>query len=89
MPKSNPLANITTAHKTKIRESLQRLGAIKSENVHVFSNNTRDKQNLTVYRDKVSKVIFIDEYYVGDDEYQSGEYRSLPKSLEKTNWKRL
>lgn len=76
-------ANITTAHKTKIRESLQRLGAIKSQNVEVFSNNTRDNKNLTVYRDKVSKVIFIDEYYIGDDEYQSGKYRSQPKSLVK------
>jgi hypothetical protein len=82
-------ANITTAHKTKIRESLQRLGAIKSENVEVFSNNTRDKKKLTVYRDKVSKVIFIDEYYVGDDEYQSGKYRSQPKSLVKLTGREL
>jgi 2-polyprenyl-3-methyl-5-hydroxy-6-metoxy-1,4-benzoquinol methylase len=63
-----------------IRDTLLRLGIIKNENVEIFSKNTRDKNNLTVYKDSRSKVIFIDEYYIGDEEYTSGDYRtqSLP-----------
>jgi len=69
----------TNSQKTKIRDLLERLGAIKTENVEVFSSNTRDKKGLTVYRDKVSGVIFIDEYYVGNYEYKTGKYRTQIK----------
>ena len=61
--------------KTNIRSMLERIGAIRPENIEIFSNNTRDVNGLRVYRDKVSKVIFIDNYYVGEQEYSSGEYR--------------
>lgn len=67
--------------KTKIREILERLGAIKADSIEIFSRNTRDRQDLAVFRDKNSKVIFIDDYYVGDNEYQSGEYRKKLKPL--------
>ena len=70
----------TSTHRSNIRELLQRLGAIRSENIEVFSKSTRDRKGLTVYRDKISKVIFIDEYYVGDEEYLSGKYRDQSKS---------
>lgn len=66
---------------SKIRETLFRLGLIKDENVEVFSQNTRDRKNLTVYRDHTSKIIFIDEYYVGDEEYEIGNYRFQPEPL--------
>lgn len=59
---------------------LQRLGAIRNENVEVFSIGTRDRKDLPVYRDKISKVIFNDEYYVGDEECHSGKYRHKPES---------
>ena len=58
-----------------IRDTLLKLGVIKDENVEIFSKNTRDRDNIIVYRDNKSKVIFIDEHYVGNDEYQSGQYR--------------
>lgn len=61
---------------SKIRESLLRLGLISEENVEIFSEKTRDKENLKVYKDTKTKVVFIDEYYVGDEEYKSGEYRN-------------
>ena len=66
---------------SKIRDTLLRLGAIKNEHVEIFSKNTRDKNNLVVYKDNKSKVIFIDEYYVGDNEYKSGDYRTKPDPL--------
>ena len=59
----------------KVSELLLRIGAIKKENIEIFSTKTRDNNNLSVYRDKLSKVIFIDDFYIGDDEYLSGEYR--------------
>lgn len=67
-----------------IRETLNRIGAISNDRVQLFSSKTRDNPNLNVYRDPLSKVIFIEDYYVGDDEYVTGEYRKIPKPLTKT-----
>lgn len=75
--------NIEAPLKSGIRKMLLGLGAINEPNIEVFSKHTRDKNDLTVYRDKVSKVIFIDNYYVGEDEYISGKYRQGPKPLMK------
>lgn len=50
----------------------------------MLSNRTRDNPKLNVYTDTASNVIFIDDYYCGDDEYVSGEYRKQPKPLTKT-----
>lgn len=67
-----------------IRETLNRIGAISNERVELLSKKTRDNPNLNVFRDKVSNVIFIDNYYVGDNEYKSGEYRKESKPLLKS-----
>ena len=69
---------------TSIRETLNRIGAISDERVELFSSKTRDNPNLNVYRDTISNVIFIDNHYVGDSEYESGEYRKQPKPLTKS-----
>ncbi len=61
---------------SKIRETLLRLNLINEENIEVYSEKTRDNSNLSVYRDNYSKIIFIDEYYVGDKEYEDGDYRN-------------
>lgn len=61
--------------KTSIRETLNRIGAIKDIRVELLSRKTRDNPNLNVYRDSASNVIFVDDYYVGDDEYARGDYR--------------
>jgi SAM-dependent methyltransferase len=66
---------------SNIRNTLLRLGAIKDEHVKIFSKNTRDIDDIVVYKDTNSKVIFIDEYYVGDEEYTSGNYRTEPVPL--------
>lgn len=60
---------------SKIYDTLEHLNLIKNDTIEVFSNHTRDKKNLTVYRDLDSGVIFIKKYYVGNEEYESGEYR--------------
>jgi len=66
---------------SNIRYTLLRLGLIKDENIVIFSKKTRDKEDLAVYKDVKTKVIFIDEYYVGDQEYESGNYRDEPQPL--------
>ena len=66
-----------------ISKMLVRIGAINLKNVEIFSNKTRDNKKLNVYRDKLTKVIFIDNFYVGNDQYISGQYREeLNVSLE-------
>ena len=61
---------------TNIRETLLRLNLINNHDVRIFSNKTRDNDNLVVYRDDKTKIIFIDNYYVGDKEYEIGDYRT-------------
>lgn len=69
---------------SSIRETLNRIGAINDDHVELFSSKTRDNPNLNVYRDTISNVIFIDNYYVGDNEYVCEEYRNQPKSFIKS-----
>jgi len=75
------MEKINSKKSSNIRNTLLRLGLIKDENLEIFSKNTRDKDGLTVYKDVKTKVIFIDEYYVGDKEYESGEYRNEVQPL--------
>jgi 2-polyprenyl-3-methyl-5-hydroxy-6-metoxy-1,4-benzoquinol methylase len=58
-----------------IRGALLRIGAIKSGQIEVMAERTRDVPGLRVYRDRVTRVIFIDNHYVGDEVYTSGNYR--------------
>jgi SAM-dependent methyltransferase len=62
---------------SRIRETLESIGAISRANVSQFASHTRDRE-VPVFRDSKSGVIFIDDYYVGDNEYQTGEYRGDP-----------
>ena len=59
---------------SRIRETLTSIGAIHGDDVVPFAARTRDRE-VEVFRDRVTDVIFIDDFYVGDDEYESGEYR--------------
>jgi len=59
---------------SKVRETLESIGAITPTNVVEFASRTRDRE-LPVLRDTQSGVIFIEDYYAGDDEYLIGEYR--------------
>ena len=66
---------------SKIKKYLLDLGLIKEKNLGLYSKSTRDRKNLNVWIDKITKVIFIDDYYVGDGEYKSGYYKQEKKNL--------
>ena len=59
---------------SRIRSTLEAIGAINPNDVGLFSDRTRDR-NVPVWRDTTSGVIFIEDFFVGDDEYSSGSYR--------------
>jgi len=61
---------------SRIREMLLEIGAICEENVQLFASRTRDRE-VPVYRDTKSGVIYIDNFYVGSEEYVTGSYRRL------------
>lgn len=61
---------------SKIASTLKKIGVISESTVEVYSDATRDKSDLQVYRDKKSGVIFIPEHYVGDTEYRNGSYNA-------------
>ena len=60
---------------TKIFNYLKKLGLTSLETKKLYSSKTRDVDNLKVWRDEKSGVIFIDEYFTGQDTYISGLYR--------------
>jgi len=60
---------------SKVRKTLESIGAVSAENVVQFSARTRDRE-VPVYRDTQSGVIFIDEYYTGNDEYETGQHQA-------------
>lgn len=65
---------MTKLDKSKIKPTLLRINAIKEENLEILSRGTRDNPNLNVWIDKKTKVIFIDDYYIGEGEYSDGLY---------------
>lgn len=65
----------------KILDTLRRLGSASAETIEVYAQRTRDVEGLTVYRDRHSGVIFIDDYYTGDDTYRAGSYREDKKPV--------
>jgi len=69
------LVNSDSMADESIYEALTRLGLTRESTRQIVSSHTRDVENLTVYRDSISGVIFIDNHYVGDDVYESGAYR--------------
>lgn len=78
-PTSHHLDGTTLPDET-IYEALSRLGLTRAVTRQVISRHTRDVENLTVYRDAISGVIFIDDHYVGNDVYESGAYRQNSES---------
>ena len=57
---------------SKVRETLEKIGAISSAYVSQIAPRTRDRE-VPVFRDSKTGVIFIDDYYVGDAEYEIGD----------------
>lgn len=60
--------------KQSIFDMLCMLGLSSKETREVYSIKTRDISPVTVYKDKQSGVIFIEDYYTGDSTYKSGKY---------------
>jgi len=60
---------------------LEGLSAIRSDRLEVFATRTRDRDGITVYRDTVSRVVFLDGTYVGEDEYRCGDGQPEEYSL--------
>ncbi len=63
-----------------IFDTLKNIGVASEETKIPFAFRTRDNPDLMVWQDSKSKVIYIDEFYVGDREYESGQYREDKKS---------
>lgn len=55
----------------KIFDLLNDLSLTSELSRYVFSKGTRDVENLIVWRDQFSKIIYIDDFYIGDEEYSS------------------
>ena len=47
-----------------LRTLLIDIGVVSEESIEIFATSTRDVNDLKVYRDKLSSVIFIDDYYL-------------------------
>jgi len=64
-----------------IFKTLAALGVASKETQEVFATRTRDREDVTVYRDRLSGVIYIDGFYGGDNVYQDGAYRQANEAL--------
>lgn len=71
---------------TKIKETLLKLGVVTEATIELFSVGTRDSKSIRVFRDARSRVIFIDDFFLGK-ETLSNESRDLPqKPLDEIGW---
>ena len=61
--------------KTSIFKTLELLQLTSTQTRSVFNKKTRDVEDLVVWRDDVSGVIYIDDFYAGDEVYVEGTYR--------------
>ena len=73
----------------KIYSTLKKLGLTSKRSRIKFSKKTRDKEKQNVWLDKKSGVIYIDDYYVGDNEYELGDYRDNKKITGDPSFERL
>ena len=64
-----------------IKQLLLKLGLIDLSNLVLFSKDTRDKKGLSVWKDKKTGIIFIDDFYVGREEYVDGNYKYLKQKF--------
>ena len=65
----------------KIYKLLESLNLTSEQTIETFSESTRDVKNLKVIKDKTSGVIYIDDYFIGNDVYLKGEYRKEESTL--------
>ena len=60
---------------SRIFETLHSMGLTSEGTRYLYSARTRDRENLCVWKDRLSGVVYIDGYFVGDEAYESGSYR--------------
>ena len=70
--------------KSSIFKTLENLKLTSNKTRKLYNSRTRDVDNLKVWKDEVSGVIFIDDYYTGDESYISGSYRDDRSILSQT-----
>jgi SAM-dependent methyltransferase len=61
--------------KTSIFQTLKKLGLTSKQSRVLFNERTRDVDNLKVWRDSNSGVIYIDDFYTNTEEYVRGIFR--------------
>lgn len=61
---------------TSIFQTLKKLGLTSELTRTLYNNRTRDVKSLNVWKDNNSKIIYIDDFYTGDETYIDGSYRS-------------
>lgn len=59
----------------KIFKLLESINLASEETKDTFSKSTRDAESLNVFRDSKSEIIYIDDFFVGNEVYNSGSYR--------------
>jgi len=64
-----------------IFQTLKKLELTSKQTRVLFNDRTRDKDNLKVWKDLNSGIIYIDDFYTGDETYIDGSYRN-DKSVE-------
>lgn len=60
----------------KIFDTLRSLGLTSLKTRELFSSHTRDNKSLKVWKDKVSGVIYIEDFVTPFEDFKSGEYRN-------------
>ena len=60
---------------TTIFQTLEKLGLSSKQSRVLFNDRTRDVDGLKVWKDSKSGVIYIDDFYVGNETYVDGSYR--------------
>ena len=60
---------------TTILQTLEKLGLSSKQSRVLFNDRTRDVDGLKVWKDSKSGVIYIDDFYTGDDTYIDDSYR--------------
>lgn len=60
---------------TSIFQTLEKLGLTSKQSRVLFNERTRDEENLKVWKDSNSGIIYIDDFYTGDETYIDGSYR--------------
>jgi len=56
-------------------EALKKIGVTSEATKELFNARTRDVEGLEVWKDSQSGVVFIDDFYTGDEIYVDGGYR--------------